>query len=286
MAETLADQHLNLNNMNKQESKQFDFGANWKEYSEKRLSPERIEAAWTDFQSLTKDIEFKDKSFLDIGFGQGLSLMAATRAGARTVGNDINPTCKQVLEHNRKAYPGIGGKDIPVVVGSILEESTVDALLAANNGKAYDIVHSWGVLHHTGHMQKALDNASKLLAPGGHLIIAIYNRHWTSRFWWYVKNTYVYAPRYIQKAMIWLFYPPFYLRILLQGKNPKDRDRGMDFYYDLVDWVGGYPYEYASDKEMTEWMKKRGFSKRASYPPPGHGTGCVEYVFKKTKEQA
>jgi hypothetical protein len=36
----------------------------------------------------------------------------------------------------------------------------------------------------------------------------------------------------------------------------------MDFYYDVVDWVCGYPYEHATLDEVASFLEKKGFSNR------------------------
>ena len=52
-------------------------------------------------------------------------------------------------------------------------------------------MYSWGVLHHTGAMWKALENASTLVRPGGLLFIALYNNQGgASRRWKIIKRTY------------------------------------------------------------------------------------------------
>ncbi len=57
----------------------FDFGQNWLEFSKKALSNDRVIQAKTDFCCLMKEVPFNDKSFLDIGFGQGLRNIIAHR---------------------------------------------------------------------------------------------------------------------------------------------------------------------------------------------------------------
>jgi hypothetical protein len=52
----------------------------------------------------------------------------------------------------------------------------------------FDIVYSWGVLHHTGAMWLGFDLALLRASPGGKLFIAIYNdQGWKSRLWWFIK---------------------------------------------------------------------------------------------------
>ena len=94
----------------------FDFGQNWLEFSEKALSNDRVIQAKTDFCCLMKEVTFKDKSFLDIGFGQGLSLLCAVEMGAKVVGCDINPKCAEALKQNLKFFPEIAGKNIQTII--------------------------------------------------------------------------------------------------------------------------------------------------------------------------
>ena len=59
----------------------------------------------------------------------------------------------------------------------------------------------------------------------------------------------------------------------------------MDFYYDIIDWVGGYPYEYISIKKMKKIMNSLGFS-CIKVMPASVPTGCNEFVFEKNKVQS
>jgi 2-polyprenyl-3-methyl-5-hydroxy-6-metoxy-1,4-benzoquinol methylase len=261
---------------------QFDFGQNWLEFSERALTRERIEQARVDFQQLLGSLDLKSRSFLDIGFGQGLSLLTATNMGAKSVGCDINPKCKQVLDRNKKQFSDLAEVEIPIVIGSILDEATLAKIRqqSPDGTGMYDVVHSWGVLHHTGDLKTAIETAASLVRPaGGYLIIAIYNRHWTSPIWKAIKVLYCKSPLLLKKMMIALFYPIIWTtKGLVTGKNPGKMARGMDFYYDVVDWVGGYPYEYASISEVMIALQKLGFTcmKTVGAHVP---TGCNEFLF-------
>ena len=60
--------------------------------------------------------------------------------------------------------------------------------------------------------------------------------------------------------MIWIFIPIIFVaKWLVTFKNPFKMKRGMDFMHNVIDWVGGYPYEYASVGEMTARLQKLGF---------------------------
>ncbi len=255
--------------------KQFDFGQNWQDFSANRLDDIHIEQARLHFRELMAGVELKGKTFLDIGFGQGLSLLIAHQEGAQVTGMDINPKCAQVVEKNK---PALGVEaHIETVVGSVLSQDDLQKL----QDRTFDIVHSWGVLHHTGDMDKAIDNACRFVKPEGLLVVAIYNRHWSSLPWLCIKWLYCHVPEVFQKIMIGLFYPVILLaKFMVTGKNPFRMSRGMDFYYNIVDWVGGYPYEYASIEEMEDILARKGF-RLIKETPAKVPTGCNEFIFRK-----
>jgi 2-polyprenyl-3-methyl-5-hydroxy-6-metoxy-1,4-benzoquinol methylase len=262
--------------------KQFDFGANWSEFSDHAASRERALQARGQFASLLEGVALTDASFLDIGFGQGFSLLSARSLGARAVGCDINPKCHEVIERNARLFPEAATGAIPLQVGSILDEPVVRALRERPEaaGGGYDVVHSWGVLHHTGDMRRAVANAASLVRPGGHFVLAIYNRHWSSLPWLAIKAAYVRSPRPVQRALVGALYPVIWLaKLAVTRRNPKAMDRGMDFYYDVIDWVGGYPYEYASVEEMRRLVGP-GFELVRAIPAKVP-TGCNEMVFRR-----
>ena len=263
---------------------QFDFGKNWQLFSQHALTSEKVRQARDDFAALMQDIELSGKTFLDIGFGQGLSLLIAEETGARAVGCDLNPTCGEVLERNRQLFfPHLEGAAITVVIGSFLETGVLEALRRASSDGSglYDIVHSWGVLHHTGNLRLALAHAAALVKPGGHLVLALYNRHWTSPLWLGIKLLYNKSPEFLRQGLIWFFYPLVYLaKLLVTGEDPKKQTRGMDFYYNLIDWLGGYPYEYASVAAVANLVAAQGFRLTKTVPAQVP-TGCNEFVFQK-----
>ena len=165
-------------------------------------------------------------------------------------------------------------------IGSILDDSTVRAASEGSpDGGRYDIVHSWGVLHHTGNMDLAVKNAASLVKPGGHFVVALYNRHWSSAPWLAIKYAYCKSPRLIQKLFIWALAPVIYVaKWLVTKDDPKKQQRGMDFMYNVIDWVGGYPYEYASREETLRLIEPLGF-KCVNYIATEVPTGCNEFVF-------
>jgi hypothetical protein len=263
---------------------QFDFGKNWEAFSRISLDKDKIRQAQLDFQKLVAEIPLKELSFLDIGFGQGLSLLTAASAGARCVGIDINSRCLEVLEENRRRFfSDIGTDRISALQGSILGPESIRQLQShpfARSG-GFDVVHSWGALHHSGSLFQAIQNAATLVVSRGYLILAIYQTHWSSPLWKRIKYFYNRSPSFIRPFWIWLCYPLIYLaKWIVTGKNPMIKNRGMDFYYDVIDWVGGYPYEYASQPEIVRFLNGLGFDLIHFYPPDTP-IGCMEFTFRR-----
>jgi 2-polyprenyl-6-hydroxyphenyl methylase/3-demethylubiquinone-9 3-methyltransferase len=253
----------------------FSFGKNWQSYSQNALTPQRIEHARQAFIELLAGIDLRGKRFIDIGFGQGLSLVTAAEMGAEVLGIDID---KDNLEAIRITCRMMGHTEIPQTrIVSILDDSFVHEMRGG-----FDIVHSWGVLHHTGNMMKAIENACILVTNGGYFVCSIYNRHWSSPIWKVIKWSYNKLPGLIQRLIFALFYPIIYTaKWVVTRENPKKKKRGMDFFHDLVDWLGGYPYEYATLEEIRSFVCGQGFE-CLRIRPAQVPTGCNEFVFKKT----
>jgi len=130
-------------------------------------------------------------------------------------------------------------------------------------------------------MHKAFEATARLVAPKGTLAIAIYNKHFTSPVWKMIKYTYVKSPAVIKKLLIWLVLIIKVPAVMITTRrNPFSKERGMSYYYDIVDWVGGYPYEYASPAEVTQFFERRGFKLVKLVKTQGF-TGCNEFVFER-----
>ncbi|MEK7581225.1 MAG: class I SAM-dependent methyltransferase [Patescibacteria group bacterium] len=268
--------------MKKSIDTQFDFGENWLQFSEHALTKEKVVQAKNDFKRLTRGIRLNDVSFLDIGFGQGLSLLIARLSGSRVLGCEINSKCIASLNETLKFFPTISKKEVPVVLGSILDKRVL-VKLRKKSVVGYDVVHSWGVLHHTGDMRQAIENISSLVKENGYLILAIYNKHWSSPTWEFIKKLHSESPNFVKKMLLYALYPIILLaKVTALRRNPFKKGRGMDFYYDVVDWVGGYPYEYASIDEVRSFVTSLGF-KSIRVIPARTPTGCNEYIFKHSK---
>lgn len=257
----------------------FAFGRNWQSYSQNALTSDRIEQARGTFRVLVDGIELRGKRFIDIGFGQGLSLVAALEMGANAVGIDIDKDNVLALQRTQQAMACMRTPEVHVA-------SILDASFVQNNKGGFDIVHSWGVLHHTGNMRQAVENACTLVADDGYFICSIYNKHWSCSFWKTIKWSYNKLPPILQRLLVGLLYPVIYMaKWIVIRRNPKKKERGMDFFHDVVDWVGGYPYEYATHGQIKSMVCEHGF-KCLRVRPAQVPTGCNEFVFQKEREWA
>ncbi len=248
----------------------FSFGRNWESFAQHALNAQRVAQARRDFAELTSGIALRNKTFLDVGFGQGLALYLAAEAGAHAEGIDLDPHCERALTLTARFFPSIAMPRFQIA--SILEQQFV------SSQEPFDIVHSWGVLHHTGNMKRAMGNAMRLVKPRGYFIIAIYNRHWTSPLWHALKRAYNALPPIGQNFLFACTYVPMWARVRMLYKS--DPSRGMEFEHDLRDWLGGYPYEYASANEIIAALSKESFRCMRLIPANGW-TGCNQFVFER-----
>jgi 2-polyprenyl-6-hydroxyphenyl methylase/3-demethylubiquinone-9 3-methyltransferase len=261
----------------------FEFGKNWAWFLE-TLNDDRIAEAMVSLQAMLQVTSLEGRSFLDIGYGSGLFSLAARRLGARVYSFDYDPqSVACTSELRRRYFPS--DSEWTVESGSALDANYVRSL------GGFDIVYSWGVLHHTGDMWTALANAAIPVAPGGKLFIAIYNDQGTaSRRWTKVKQLYNRLPKPLRFLVVWpclivVSWRPL-LKDLLRGRpfatirDYHKKQRGMSFWQDLIDWVGGYPFEVATPEQIFDFYRERGFVLVRLKTCKGT-LGCNEFVFEK-----
>ncbi len=254
----------------------FEFGQNWSEFS-KKINETEVQQAIEGLEKLLpENFNIKNKSFLDIGSGSGLHSVAAAKMGFSNI------TCTD-YDHNSVATTKKNAEKFGVQ-GSIT--AFRDDILNSELKETFDVVYSWGVLHHTGHMWDAIEAAAKQVKKGGVFVIAIYTKTQFCGLWKVIKKVYCRAPKFIQKIMGYFYHFIRSFRQVLNGEIFKSykNERGMNRFYDSIDWLGGYPYESARKEEVVSFLEKD-FKLIESFRTQAGlgllGTGCAEYVFIK-----
>jgi len=277
---TISDRQSPTNSITKG-SAMFQFGKNWRSFLT-RLNEERIEKAKTSLCRMIDHDDLQGLRFLDAGCGSGLFSLAALRLGAaEVVSFDVDRECVSCCRYLDDRYGPF--RHWIIYSGSVLNR---DWLLSL--GK-FDVVYSWGVLHHTGAMFEALDNITLPVAKGGILYISIYNdQGLLSMFWKLIKHFYNISPKPVRFFMA-LGYFAFTLSVLAAVGIARLRPprkwfessgvRGMDIWHDVVDWIGGYPFETSKPHNIIDFFSNRGFT--ATQLRLKKGSGCNEFVFAR-----
>ncbi|HJZ82817.1 MAG TPA: class I SAM-dependent methyltransferase [Pyrinomonadaceae bacterium] len=260
----------------------FQFGENWARFLS-RLDDQQIRHAEICLKRMLEVEDLRGRSFIDVGAGSGLSSLAARRMGASVFSFDCDPQSLWCAQSLKQQFCPEDPKWM-IAAGSILDAAWLRSL------EQYDIVYSWGVLHHTGAMWQALANIDSLVAPRGKLFIAIYNDQGrVSDFWREIKRLYNRLPQRLGFLLTWpaliFLWGPRTLKDLFHGRpfhtwRTYAKSRGMSPWHDLVDWVGGYPFEVAKPEAIIEFFVKRGFELQ-KLNACGRQLGCNEFVFTK-----
>ncbi len=269
-----------------QQQSHFAFGKNWLDYARK-IDEGKISQAIADLRQLSGRQRFDGLSFLDIGCGSGLSALAAVRLGAtRVTGVDIDPDSVQ-------AARWVFAKFAPGFPADFRVRSVFD-MTAAEFGN-FDIVHSWGVLHHTGDMARAIQAAGALVGPGGEFYLALYRKTPFCGMWRGIKHWYSKAPPSSQRRARDTY---IFLRKTIFRMKHQDFDayvqgyasRGMDYYNDVHDWLGGYPYQSIDPDTCHALLTRFGFAvdrefvRKSRGPLRGlMGSGCDQYAFHRVR---
>lgn len=267
------------------DGQRFEFGENWTRFLS-LLNEERIGGAVASLQKMLGTDTLAGRTFLDAGSGSGLFSLAARKLGARVHSFDYDPkSFACTAELRQRFFPDDDA-------WTVQQASVLDPAYLSSLGQ-FDIVYSWGVLHHTGSMWEALANVAPLVREGGQLFIAIYNDQGSaSRRWTWAKKTYNRLPPGARFLVSWpallVEWGPRWAKDLLTLRpfhswRTYGGGRGMSAWRDHVDWVGGYPFEVAKPEEIFEFYHERHF-RLQKLTTCGGTVGCNEFVFQRDSE--
>jgi len=269
--------------------RRFAFGSNWANFLG-GLDEAQIKEAELSLQRMLKLDHLRGKRVLDVGSGSGLFSLAARRLGATVHSFDYDPASVACTEQLKQRNDPT---DIAWTIepGSVLDPDYLRTL------GSWDIVYSWGVLHHTGAMWKALGNVAPLVKPSGLLFISIYNdQRGMSEWWRFLKRTYNRLPQPFQLPYTIAVMGPHeimrFAAITARSRDPrvyfknmihysKRNKRGMSYWHDLVDWIGGYPFEVATPEAIFNFYTARDFE-LINLKTCGGRCGCNEFVFRRS----
>jgi len=260
----------------------FAFGRNWQRFL-RVLDQDRVATTEAYLRRMLEVERLDGMRFLDVGSGSGLSSFAAWRLGATVHSFDFDDASVACTAAVRRRYAAEDAR-WSVEHGSALDQDYLRSL------GTFDVVHAWGVLHHTGAMWRALENVLIPLAPGGRLLVTIYNdQGLASRAWRVVKRVYNALPGPLRVPYAALVIGAMEGRsalrhlvtlrphVYVRGWTRYRANRGMSPLYDWIDWIGGYPFEVARPDEIFAFYRRRGLVLHGLQTTPG--LGCNQFVF-------
>lgn len=263
----------------------FSFGRNWQSYRRniQRRKDDRlaVQMAINDIVEWLGQETVRGKTVVDVGCGSGIHSLAFHLLGARRIVSfDMDPdSVAATITFWASAGEPNNWK---IVQGSVLDDEFMNGL------GSFDIVYSWGVLHHTGDMWRAIGKCRTLIGPEGLFWMSIYTKGPNYSAHVAVKERFNAASWFGQKRMIWKIIAKRMAKLTRTGQNPfkwnKMKQRGMTSYHDLIDWLGGLPYEVAGKDEIEAYCCSTGLQLVKSNIR-GEGA-CSIYLLKPLKQDA
>lgn len=135
-----------------------------------------VEPHILDFASYSN---YKGKRVLEIGCGLGVSAICFALAGAKVTAIDLSEKSIDIAKKNAESM-GVADK-IKFLQGN------AECLHEFLPEEKYDLIYSFGVIHHTPCPDTVIDRARYFLTPQGEFKIMVYYRYSWKVFWIFVK---------------------------------------------------------------------------------------------------
>jgi len=270
----------------------FSFGINWTDFARNKVDENIVTTHVNDTLShllrlpgflSAKPLE--GKRVLDIGCGSGLSSLSFYKNGCRDITSfDINEDSVRATNIIKEKFcDDESGLRWSIDEGNILDEGLVSRL---RSQEKYDLIYSWGVLHHTGDMKKAIDNTLSLCKSGSVLWMALYIKMDQEDGEEMYQNDlklkikFNEASEETKKEMIIERLKRVFNGSPAAWTQPYD-NRGMTPINDVTDWLGGYPYEVARAKDTKRLLEANDFTKiEVLNEDRSSGTNVI-YIYQK-----
>ena len=120
---------------------------------------------------------FYSKKLLEVGIGAGTDFLQWVRSGTKAYGIDLTEEAIEHVKYRLELY-GLKAEEYKV--------ADSEALPYPDN--TFDIIYSWGVIHHTPNTEKAMKEIIRVCKPGGKCKIMIYHRHSLLAYFFWVKH--------------------------------------------------------------------------------------------------
>jgi len=126
--------------------------------------------------SFAQFTRFRGEKVLEVGVGAGTDFIQWVRAGAKAYGIDLTEHGVEHVKHRLDVY-GLRAEDVRVA----------DAESLPYTDESFDLVYSYGVIHHSPDTIKALEEIIRCTKIGGTIKFMVYNKHSCTSFYQYLR---------------------------------------------------------------------------------------------------